>query len=82
MNLQFLCNQDLNDSIGVGYTATKRIGKAIKRNKAKRILRELTKKILINGKINSYYVLIAKTSLLKEKFDILLLELEENINDK
>ena len=57
MNVQILHNQDLENSIGIGYTASKKIGNAVKRNKAKRIMRELARKILINGKINSYYVL-------------------------
>ena len=81
-NLQVLYEQNLNNSIGVGYTATKKIGNAIKRNKAKRIMRELAKKILIKGKINSYYVLIAKSSILDTKFEKLLLELERHIDDK
>ena len=80
MNIQILHNQDLENSIGVGYTASKKIGNAVKRNRAKRIMRELARKIIINGKINSYYVLIAKTSLLEEKFDKLLLELKGKIN--
>ncbi len=82
INIQILHNQDLNNSIGIGYTASKKIGNAVKRNKAKRIMRELAKKILIKGKINSYYVLIAKRSLLETKFDNLLLEVDRNINDK
>ncbi len=81
INVQILYNQDLENSIGVGYTASKKIGNAVKRNKAKRIMRELARKIIINGKINSYYVLIAKSSLLNEKFDKLLIELKEKIND-
>ncbi|MDA9748558.1 ribonuclease P protein component [Pelagibacteraceae bacterium] len=80
MNLQILYNQELENSIGVGYTASKKIGNAIKRNKAKRIMRELARKIIIKGKTNSYYVLIAKPTLLNEKFKNLLLELEKNIN--
>ena len=80
MNVQILHNQDLENSIGIGYTASKKIGNAVKRNKAKRIMRELGRKILINGKINTYYVLIAKASLLEEKFDKLLLELKGKIN--
>ena len=80
MNIQILHNQNLENSIGIGYTASKKIGNAVKRNKAKRIMRELARKILINGKINSYYVLIAKTSLLEEKFDKLLFELKGKIN--
>ena len=81
INVQILYNQKLENSIGVGYTASKKIGNAVKRNKAKKIMRELARKIIINGKINSYYVLIAKSSILKEKFDKLLLELKEKIND-
>ena len=49
MNVQILHNQDLENSIGIGYTASKKIGNAVKRNKAKRIMRELARKILING---------------------------------
>ena len=82
LNVQKLINQDLDNKIGVGYTATKKIGNAVKRNKAKRIMRELAKKILINCKINSYYVLIAKPSLIYSKFSDLLIELERNISDK
>ncbi len=81
MNIQILHNQNLENSIGIGYTASRKIGNAVKRNKAKRIMRELARKILINGKINSYYVLIAKTSLLEEKFEKLILELKEKAND-
>ena len=82
INLQILINQDLNNSIGVGYTATKKIGKAFKRNKARRIMKELAKKILIKGKINSYFVLIAKPSLLQTSFEDLFRELEDKINEK
>ena len=80
-NIQFLKDQNLKNAIYVGFTATKKLGTAVKRNKAKRILRELARKIIINGKTNSYYVLIAKSSLLEEKFDKLLMELKEKIND-
>ena len=82
INIQKLIDQDLDNKIGVGYTATKKIGNAVKRNKAKRIMRELSKKILIKGKINTYYVLIAKTSILNIKFRDLLEELEKIINVK
>ena len=81
MNIQILHNQNLENSIGIGYTASKKIGNAVKRNKAKRIMRELARKVLIKCKINSYYVLIAKSSLLEEKFEKLLLELKEKSND-
>ena len=82
INIQILNNQDLKNSIGVGYIASKKIGNAVKRNKAKRIMREAAKKILINGKINSYYVLIAKPSLLEIPFRELSRQLKEQINEK
>ena len=81
INIQILKNQDLGNKVGVGFTASKKIGNAVMRNKAKRIMRELARKVIINGKINSYYVLIAKSSLLDEKFSNLLIELKEKIND-
>ena len=68
-NLQFLKDADLNDNIFVGFIATKKLGNAVIRNKAKRIMRELARKVITKyGKINSYYVLIAKSSI----FEILL----------
>ncbi len=82
MNIQKLLNQDLDGKIGVGYTATKKIGNAVKRNKAKRIMRELAKKILIKGKTNTYYVLIAKISILNAKYKNLIEEMENIINVK
>ena len=82
INIQKLINQDLENKIGVGYTATKKIGNGVKRNKAKRIMRELAKKILIKGKTNMYYVLIAKISILNAKFENLEKEMENIINVK
>ena len=82
LNVQKLINQDLDNKIGVGYTATKKIGNAVKRNRAKRIMRELAKKILIKGKTNTYYVLIAKLSILDTKFKTLLEEMESIIHVK
>ena len=82
INVQKLINQDLDNKIGIGYTATKKIGNAVKRNKAKRIMRELAKKILIKCKRNTYYVLIAKTSILDTKFKDLLEELDKVTNVK
>ena len=82
LNVQKLINQDLDNKIGVGYTATKKIGNAVKRNRAKRIMRELAKKILIKCKRNTYYVLIAKTSILDTKFKDLLEELDKVVNVK
>jgi len=80
-NVQFLEDQRINNSIYVGFTATKKIGKAVKRNKAKRIMRELARKIIAKyGKINSYYVLIAKPPIFEIPFHSQEIELKELIS--
>ena len=71
-----------NKKLNISFSVKKKIGNAVKRNKAKRIMRELAKKILIKCKTNTYYVLIAKTSILDIKFKDLLEELENIINVK
>ena len=72
INIQVLHNQNLEKSIGVGYTASKKIGNAVKRNKAKRIMRALISSLLKEDNIlfkEKYsYVLIAKQSILKASF--------------
>ena len=76
-NIQILEDIKLNKAISVGYTATKKLGNAVIRNRSKRILRELTKKVITKyGKINFYYVIIAKSSLLKKPFKDMEIELK------
>ena len=79
-NIQILKDSQLEEKIAVGYTATKRLGNAVIRNKSKRLMRELARKVIIKyGKINFYYVLIAKNKLLTTTFKELELELEKII---
>jgi ribonuclease P protein component len=79
-NLQILENLDLNKVIAMGYTATKKVGNSVVRNKSKRIMRELARKVISKyGKINFYYVIIAKSNLLKKPFKELELELKNLI---
>ena len=81
LNVQFLQDTNLDEVIVVGYTATKKIGNSVKRNKAKRLMRELAKKVLRKyGKINSYYVLIAKNSIFSASFKTLEIELKKLIS--
>ena len=72
LNVQKLINQDLDNKIGIGYTATKKIGNAVKRNRAKRRMRALISSLLKQDNIlfkEKYsYVLIAKQSILKASF--------------
>tara|TARA_Y100001970_G_scaffold208091_1_gene253562 strand:- start:383 stop:709 length:327 start_codon:yes stop_codon:yes gene_type:complete len=79
-NLQLLEDKDLNQVIFVGFIATKKIGNAVKRNKAKRIMRELARKVIVKyGKKNFYYVLIAKNSIFNSKFTNLEIDLKKMI---
>ena len=80
-NLQFLEDPNLENVIFVGFTATKKLGKSVKRNKAKRIMRALARKVITKyGKINSYYVLIAKSSIFDIPFDLQENELKKIIS--
>ena len=80
-NLQILEDLKLDKVIAVGYTATKRLGNAVIRNRSKRIMRELARKVIAKyGKINFYYVIIAKSNLLKKSFKELEIELEKLIS--
>ena len=79
-NIQILHDNTLNEIIAVGYTSTKRLGNSVTRNKAKRRMREMVRKVITKyGKINFYYVLIAKNSILTTPFKELKLELENII---
>jgi len=80
-NVQILEDNKLENLIYVGFTATKKLGTSVRRNKAKRIMRELAKKVLVKyGKINSYYVLIAKSSIFEIDFDTQKIELKKLIS--
>ena len=71
--LQEYCNPNMLDQgLIFGFTATKRIGNAVKRNRAKRRMRALISSLLKEDNIlfkEKYsYVLIAKQSILKASF--------------
>ena len=71
--LQKYCNPNISDQGPTfGFTATKRLGNAVKRNRAKRRMRALISSLLkedhILFKEKYSYVLIAKQSILKASF--------------
>ena len=71
--LQEYCNPNISGHGPMfGFTATKRIGNAVKRNRAKRRMRALISSLLkehnILFKEKYSYVLIAKQSILKASF--------------
>ena len=70
-NMVLQATQSVSDSkdIFVGYTATKKVGKAVVRNKCKRRLRALVSEILNNYALpNVDYVFIARNSTAVCKF--------------
>jgi ribonuclease P protein component len=75
---------DNNASLKFGFTATKKIGNAVCRNRAKRRMRSLvskcTKENLTCFDNKSSYVLVAKSSLNKVNFVNLYSEIQECLN--
>lgn len=62
-----------NKPIRVGYTASKKVGNAVKRARAKRRLREVVRKVLPHGgKEGHDYVLIARSVTVDAPFDQLI----------
>ena len=83
--LQEYCNPNISDkAVMFGFTATKRIGNAVKRNRAKRRMRALISSLLKEDNIlfkEKYsYVLIAKQSILKASFFEMHNQLKECLN--
>ena len=70
--------EKLLDSKRLGYTATKKLGNAVRRNRAKRLMREIARNIINQyGKKNFSYVLIAK----KQIFDTPIQKLENELRE-
>ncbi len=76
--LQKLFDSNLNNSIKVGFITTKKIGTAVKRNRAKRLMRSIVREIINKyGKNNFAYVLIARKAIFDAKYDELKEELHK-----
>ena len=81
--LKKLIYKNLHNSFRIGFTVTKRLGNAVKRNRAKRIMRELVRRNIIKyGKYNFLYVLIANKAIFDTPFKNLEKELEELLSKK
>ena len=76
--LRKLYDNNLKNSSKVGYMVTKKLGNAVKRNRAKRIMRELVKRNVPKyEKYNFFYVLIAKKAIFDTSFENLEKEFVE-----
>lgn len=74
--LQFLKVND-PDALKVGFTATKKLGNAVVRNRVKRRLRVIVQKQFSQAKRGYYYVLIGRSGTLVRKFA----DLEKDLAD-
>ncbi|PCI34008.1 MAG: ribonuclease P protein component [Alphaproteobacteria bacterium] len=64
---------DIRPGIRVGYTASKKVGNAVRRNRAKRRLRQVVHQVLATKGLKGHdYVLIARTACLDMSFDQLI----------
>lgn len=71
--VQALHRDDSDPKIRVGFTATKRIGGAVERNKAKRRMREAARAIVpLHGQPGFDYVIIARGGTIRRPWDRLL----------
>lgn len=71
--IQRLDRADNDTSIRVGFTATRKVGGAVVRNRAKRRLREAARALIpLHGRPGSDYVLIARMGTAAREWDRLL----------
>ena len=70
------------DEIGAGFTATRKIGGAVIRNRAKRRLREIVRLLLpLHGQPGIDYVFIARASTPSRDWSRLMGEVESALKD-
>ncbi len=74
--LQAAARRQEDDAIGVGFTATRKIGPAVVRNRARRRLREAARQVLpATARPGTDYVLIARAASLTRSFERLKADL-------
>lgn len=70
--LQVKSRADMEEGVRVGLTVTKKVGKAVERNRIKRKLRCITREIMPAMAQPGYdYVVIARRSALRQPYDTL-----------
>lgn len=76
----YLQDEETIESLCIGVVASKRVGNAVMRNRAKRLLREVSKKIIdrLNNK-KMWMVLIARPAILETNYRDILSEVENGL---
>jgi ribonuclease P protein component len=76
--LQTAASPEPTDSIRVGFTATKKLGSAVVRNRVKRRLREVVRAVLpLYGSTGHDYVLIGREATAERPFAVLIEDLKQ-----
>ncbi len=76
--IQMRRHAERQDGVNVGFTATKKIGNAVVRNRCKRRMRELATALLpIHGKPGFDYVFIARAKTAEAQWQNLLKDVEK-----
>jgi len=77
LTLELCAAPQPNDAIRVGFTATRKLGNAVTRNRAKRRLRAVAAAVLpLCGRAGNDYVLVARRETLTRPFDGLVADLK------
>ena len=65
------------DTIRIGYTASRKVGNSVKRNRARRRLRNVVEKVMtINASRGKAFVIIARKNTIRRPFSDLIIDLE------